>query len=44
MNQQTVLANYKDLKKKKDMIEEKLARSNFTVQVDFDEEVINKLL
>ena len=44
LNQQTVMANYKDLKKKKDMIEEKLARSNFTVQVDFDQEVINKLL
>ena len=44
LNQQTVMAHCKELKKKKDMIEEKLAHSNFTLQVNFDQEVINKLL
>jgi hypothetical protein len=44
LDQQTVVAFYKDLKKKKEAIEEKLANSNFTIQVDFDQEVINRLL
>jgi hypothetical protein len=44
LDQQTVVAHYKDLKKKKEAIEEKLANSNFTVQVDFDQEAINRLL
>jgi hypothetical protein len=44
LDQQAVVARYKDLKKKKDAIEEKLANSNFAVQVDFDQELINRLL
>jgi hypothetical protein len=44
LDQQTVVAHCKELKKKKDTVEEKLANSNFTVQVDFDQEVINRLL
>jgi hypothetical protein len=44
LDQQTVVARYKELKKKKDKIEEKLAASNFAVQVNFDQEIINRLL
>jgi tetrahydromethanopterin S-methyltransferase subunit G len=39
-----VVARYKELKKKKDKIEEKLAASNFAVQVNFGQEIINRLL
>jgi hypothetical protein len=44
LDQQAVVARYKELKKKRDAVEEKLANSNFTVQVDFDQERINRLL
>jgi hypothetical protein len=44
LDQQTVVAHCKELKKKKDKIEAKLAASNFAVQVDFDQERINRLL
>ena len=44
LDQQMVVAHCKELKKKKDIAEEKLANSNFTVQVNFDEERINRLL
>jgi hypothetical protein len=44
LDQQAVVARYKTLKKKKKAIEEKLAASNFAVQVDFDQELINGLL
>jgi hypothetical protein len=44
LGQQAVVARRKDLKKKKDTVEEKLANSNFAVQVDFDQERINRLL
>ena len=44
LDQQMMVAHYKDLKKKKEAIEEKLANSNIAVQVDFDQEVINKFL
>jgi hypothetical protein len=44
LDQQAVVAHYNELKKKKDTVEEKLAASNFTVQVNFDQEVINRLL
>jgi hypothetical protein len=44
LDQQMVVARCKELKKKKDAVEEKLAKSNFTVQVDFDQENINRLL
>jgi hypothetical protein len=44
LDQQTVVAHCKKLKSKKDGIEEKLANTNFTVQVDFDQEKINRLL
>jgi len=44
LNQQMVVAHRKELKRKKDVAEEKLANSNFTVQVNFDEERINRLL
>jgi hypothetical protein len=44
LDQQAVVAHYNELKKKKDKVEEKLAASNFAVQVDFDQEVINRIL
>jgi acyl carrier protein len=44
LDQQAIVAHRRELKKKKDAIEEKLAASNFTVQVDFDQEIINRLL
>jgi hypothetical protein len=44
LDQQAVVACNKALKKKKEAIEEKLAASNFAVQVDFAQEVINRLL
>jgi hypothetical protein len=44
LDQQTIVAHYKELKEKKDAIEEKLAASNFAVQVDFDQEIIYRLL
>jgi hypothetical protein len=44
LDQQAVVARCKELKKKKDTVEEKLLNSNFTVQVDFDQERINRLL
>jgi acyl carrier protein len=44
LDQQMVVVHFKELKKKKDAIEEKLAASNFAVQVDFDQEIIYRLL
>jgi hypothetical protein len=44
LNQKTVVAYLEELKKKKDAIEEKLAASNFNVQVDFDQNRIKSLL
>jgi acyl carrier protein len=44
LNQQVVVDHWKNLKKKKEAIEEKLANSNLTIQVNFDQEVINRLL
>ena len=44
LDRETLVTNYKELKKKIDALEEKLANSNFTVKVDFDQEVINSLL
>jgi hypothetical protein len=44
LDQQAIVAHFKELRKKKDAIEEKLANTNFTVQVDFDQEKINRLL
>jgi hypothetical protein len=44
LDQQKIVAQCKELKKKKDAIEGKLANINFTVQVDFDQEKINRLL
>jgi hypothetical protein len=44
LNQKTVVAYLEELKKKKDAIEEKLAASNFSVQVDFDQNRIKSLL
>jgi hypothetical protein len=44
LNQKTVVAYLEELKKKKDAIEEKLANSNFSVQVDFDQNRIKSLL
>ena len=44
INQQVVVDHWKNLKKKKEAIEEKLANSNLTIQVNFDQEVINRLL
>jgi hypothetical protein len=44
LDRQAVLAYYKDLRKKKEAIEEKLAISNLSVQVDFDPEAISRLL
>jgi hypothetical protein len=44
LDQQTLVAYYKELKKKKEVLEEKLANSNLAVQVNFDQEAINKLL
>jgi acyl carrier protein len=44
LDQQAMVAHCKELKKKKAAIEEKLVASNFAVQVDFDQEIINRLL
>jgi len=44
LDQQTVVNHHRELKRKKDSLEEKLANSNYNVKVDFDQEVINKLL
>jgi hypothetical protein len=44
LDQQTIVSRFYELKNKKDVIEEKLANTNFTVQVDFDQEKINRLL
>jgi len=44
LDRETLVSNYKELKTKIDTLEEKLANSNFTVKVDFDQEVINRLL
>jgi len=44
INQQVVLDHWKNLKNKREAIEEKLANSNLTIQVNFDQEVINRLL
>ena len=44
LDQKTVVSHLDGLKKKKDEIEEHLANSNFSVQVDFDQNLINRLL
>jgi len=44
LDQQSVLDYWKNLKKKRGEIEEKLANSNLAIQVDFNPEIINKLL
>jgi len=44
LDQQKLINYYNELKKRKDTLEEKLANSNFTNKVDFDPEVINRLL
>jgi hypothetical protein len=44
LDQQAVVAHYSELKKRKEAIEEKLVNTNFTVQVNFDQEKINRLL
>jgi hypothetical protein len=44
LDQKAVVARHEEIKKKKDEIEEKLANSNFRVQVDFDQNIINKLI
>jgi len=44
LNQQIIVDHWKNLKKKKGEIEEKLAISNLAIQVDFDQEIINRLL
>ena len=44
LNQQAVVDHWKNLRKKKDAIEEKLANSNLSIKVDFDQEIITRLL
>jgi hypothetical protein len=44
LDQKTVVSRFENLKKKKDEIEDRLANSNFSVQVDFDQNIINRLL
>jgi hypothetical protein len=44
LNQQEIVDHWKNLKKKKEVIEETLANSNLTIQVNFDKEIINRLL
>ena len=44
LDQKTVVSRLDELKMKKDAIEEHLANSNFSVQVDFDQNLINRLL
>jgi hypothetical protein len=44
LDQKAVTAHLEELKTKKDQIEDRLAESNFRVEVDFDEAAIKKLL
>jgi len=44
LDQKAMVSYLDSLKKKKDEIEEQLANSNFSVQVDFDQNIINSLL
>jgi hypothetical protein len=44
LDRQAIVTHFKELRKKKNTVEEKLAASNFTVQVNFDQEIINRLL
>ena len=44
LSQKKVITHLDALKKKKDGIEEKLAKSNMEVLVDYDQNIINKLL
>ena len=44
LNRQTMVERYNKLRMQKDALEEKLAISNFNAKVDFDKEVINRLL
>ena len=44
VNQQEMVNYWKNLIKKREVIEEKLAISNLAIQVDFDKEIIKKLL
>ena len=44
LDQKTMVSRLDGLKKKKDDLEEQLANSNFSVQVDFDQNLINQLL
>ena len=44
LSQKNVISHLDALKKKKDSIEEKLAKSNMEVLVDYDQNIINKLL
>ena len=44
LSQKEIVAHLESLKKKKDCIEEKLAESNIKTQVDYDQNIINKLL
>ena len=44
LSQQEVVNYWKNLIKKREAIEEKLAGSNLAIQVDFDQEIIKKLL
>jgi hypothetical protein len=44
LDQKTVVSRLEGLKRKKDEIEERLSNSNFSAQVDFDQNIINRLL
>jgi hypothetical protein len=44
LSQKEIVEYLDSLKKRKDDIEEKLAQSNFETQVDYDQNIINKLL
>ena len=44
LSQQEIVAHLDSLKKRKDDIEEKLSASNIKTQVDFDQDIIAKLL
>ena len=44
LSQKSVITHLDALKKKKDSIEEKLAKSNMEVLVEYDQNIINKLL
>ena len=44
LSQKKVIDHLSSIKKKKDEIEEKLAKSNIETKVDFDADVINKLI